>query len=536
MTGSVGRVFETNERHALVALAHPLAVVSLLVWILNDHVWKAEYGNTLTGKLSDAAGLIVFPIIVAALLSWWVRRPMQVAIATTIAIFGAINVFASAETALESVMSAVLASELTRDPTDLLLLPVLAVPMRLWKSAAARDTQVSKSWAHVLLGMGIAATLATSNDQLFDGEITSGVIMLTAEESRIEIPVQVTLADERLPASEEIWTNHVVAAFGTGPRTPNEAVNIVVEDRSDESDVVVIELVEPTWAPVEVHYEFYLNEVKEAGHTLNPFDEEEIVTTQFAAQTPPDSVGPVPISSIQIERVPDSPLRVSVVEWSVTIFDLDAPLSMIAEGGDTWGAGEWIAVATADKVYSLGETQTGGISPPASCTEAPCTFSIWVQADTTNAPYSVGLFGPAGITISRTTHDLERTRTTKNATVSIDQHTGMTVPVIAELAGPPLTNPIDQITQFVQVESEVTPLFEAPAEAIDDYSICCRAQWPQRVAADCCEWSDYHYFGIAGGEQEGELKVEVHIDQYALATSEPADLTIELGQITTQEG
>lgn len=43
-------------------LLHPVFIVSLTVLLLNDFYWKYAYGNWLTGKLSDVAGLVVFPI------------------------------------------------------------------------------------------------------------------------------------------------------------------------------------------------------------------------------------------------------------------------------------------------------------------------------------------------------------------------------------------------------------------------------------------------------------------------------------------
>ena len=43
-------------------LLHPVFVISVILLSLNDFYWKYEYGNWLTGKLSDFAGLVVFPI------------------------------------------------------------------------------------------------------------------------------------------------------------------------------------------------------------------------------------------------------------------------------------------------------------------------------------------------------------------------------------------------------------------------------------------------------------------------------------------
>ena len=43
-------------------------VIGLIVLILNDFYLKYEYGNFLTGKLSDFAGLLIFPMFVAAII------------------------------------------------------------------------------------------------------------------------------------------------------------------------------------------------------------------------------------------------------------------------------------------------------------------------------------------------------------------------------------------------------------------------------------------------------------------------------------
>ncbi len=42
-------------------------IIGLGILILNDFYLKYEYGNFLTGKLSDFAGLLIFPMFVAAL-------------------------------------------------------------------------------------------------------------------------------------------------------------------------------------------------------------------------------------------------------------------------------------------------------------------------------------------------------------------------------------------------------------------------------------------------------------------------------------
>lgn len=52
---------------AAAALARPLPLLAVALLVLNDHWAKAAYPGWLTGKLSDAAGLAFFPILLAAL-------------------------------------------------------------------------------------------------------------------------------------------------------------------------------------------------------------------------------------------------------------------------------------------------------------------------------------------------------------------------------------------------------------------------------------------------------------------------------------
>ncbi|MBT0993447.1 hypothetical protein KIN34_04000 [Cellulomonas sp. DKR-3] len=68
MSGSPGR----RVRGDLVL--HPVALVSLGVLLLNDHVLKAAAPGWVTGKLSDVAGLAFFPFLVVALADVLRRR------------------------------------------------------------------------------------------------------------------------------------------------------------------------------------------------------------------------------------------------------------------------------------------------------------------------------------------------------------------------------------------------------------------------------------------------------------------------------
>jgi hypothetical protein len=44
-------------------ILHPLILGLLVLWAVNDHLLKDWWANALTGKLSDVAGLAVFPLL-----------------------------------------------------------------------------------------------------------------------------------------------------------------------------------------------------------------------------------------------------------------------------------------------------------------------------------------------------------------------------------------------------------------------------------------------------------------------------------------
>lgn len=51
-----------RNRHLIINYAF---IISLILLVINDHVLKAEFGNWVTGKLSDFAGMIILPLLLA---------------------------------------------------------------------------------------------------------------------------------------------------------------------------------------------------------------------------------------------------------------------------------------------------------------------------------------------------------------------------------------------------------------------------------------------------------------------------------------
>jgi hypothetical protein len=144
-------------------LGHPVTVLALLVLVVNDHVLKAAYPGRLTGKLSDAAGLVLAPPLLAAVLR---LRGRWVALVLIGAGFVLVKVWPPAAGAVSAVGSLVRPHSVVRaDPTDLLTLPFLAVAWWTWQAAGKRPVAVR--WVRavriaVLLPLALAGVAATS--------------------------------------------------------------------------------------------------------------------------------------------------------------------------------------------------------------------------------------------------------------------------------------------------------------------------------------------------------------------------------------
>lgn len=137
-------------------LLHPFSLLALVVLLLNDHVLKAAWPGLVTGKLSDVAGLVVFPLVVVAAweavlgaISRWrgpTARPLALAVVATG--FGLAFVKTTPSAALAAgwllglgqwllslpihlvagtPMAPVVPTAIVVDPTDLLALPCLAI-------------------------------------------------------------------------------------------------------------------------------------------------------------------------------------------------------------------------------------------------------------------------------------------------------------------------------------------------------------------------------------------------------------------------
>ena len=149
-----------------------VVAASALVW--NDHLGKQHHPGVITGKVSDVAGLVVFPFLFAVLLVPLARpvglvRIGRVAIAVTAVGFTAVQLVPAAAAGAAWILTAVAGrSMMVADATDLLALPVLVVPWRMWHRGCRRERGEQDRWtgqrtiAAAMLPLLAVATAATS--------------------------------------------------------------------------------------------------------------------------------------------------------------------------------------------------------------------------------------------------------------------------------------------------------------------------------------------------------------------------------------
>ncbi|WP_437799194.1 hypothetical protein [Sorangium sp. So ce693] len=161
-----------SPRFAL--LRHPLFLGALALLVVNDHLLKGAglLPGALTGKLSDLAGLVVAPVLAAALVGARTSRGRALAFAAVAAPFAAIKLSAAAAQLLVGLVGlAGIRWRIWQDPTDLAALVVLVPAWRLSARAAsspelpARSAEEGSRTAWVLeraiLGAAAFACVAT---------------------------------------------------------------------------------------------------------------------------------------------------------------------------------------------------------------------------------------------------------------------------------------------------------------------------------------------------------------------------------------
>ncbi|MBW6437428.1 hypothetical protein KZ829_27215 [Actinoplanes hulinensis] len=157
-----------SRGRSLAWLGHPVSMAALVLLAVNDHVWKAAHPGWVTGKLSDVAGMVVAPPLLAAVAGLIAPRAgfrwvAPGAILTVGVGFAMVKTMGYAAALASGAWSLVTPSLVRVDPSDLLALPFLGVAW--W--VARREPRSAPQWLKALrlavfLPLALAGVAATS--------------------------------------------------------------------------------------------------------------------------------------------------------------------------------------------------------------------------------------------------------------------------------------------------------------------------------------------------------------------------------------
>jgi hypothetical protein len=162
----------TVRGRAFAWLTHPVTVAALALLIVNDHLLKAAFPGWVTGKLSDVAGMVVAPPLLAALAGLVAPRAgfRRLAAGAIVAVgvgFTIIKMWSYGSTLASEAWSLITPSLVRADATDLLALPFLAVAW--WVAGRPLADPLARRWLRalrlaVVLPVALFGVAATSSD------------------------------------------------------------------------------------------------------------------------------------------------------------------------------------------------------------------------------------------------------------------------------------------------------------------------------------------------------------------------------------
>ena len=283
---------ESNElrRRGFGALTHPVAVGALIVLVVNDHVLKEAFGSAITGKLSDIAGAIFVPLLVAVVLERYVARSIEIGMAITAIVLGAINLIPAADGLFEACLGVLWpGSTNTLDPTDLVAIPAVGVSYWIWQQATS-TRRLRRAWGMVMFTAGVFAVTATGGPvDLTTSESFSGTVLLTRDEPQLVVLVDV----QRDGVDADIPSVMQVSELNTtvfGQRTDTDP--ILIETSGVGQGRVSLSLVDLAAAPVEV------------GWSMRAVGEETDGEVSLTISAQPDTFAAEPFAVLQAETGP----------------------------------------------------------------------------------------------------------------------------------------------------------------------------------------------------------------------------------------
>lgn len=223
-------------------VCHPIAVVAVAILVANDHLLKAAVPGVITGKLSDFAGLIFFPLLLVAAAELVGPRSaleqrrsslLAVAIAATAIAFVAVKAFPAGADALKDLLgfaqwlvgagwltgSVPEPAAVVADLSDLVALPALTLSYWVgrWKGIP-RVMPTPRAMSPVAVAMLLVsglATIATSPAMRSSSTSYEETVALTADAPAATRHVSVDITNRDVKLNDIVM---LAGAYSTDPK------------------------------------------------------------------------------------------------------------------------------------------------------------------------------------------------------------------------------------------------------------------------------------------------------------------------------
>ncbi|MCJ7694258.1 MAG: hypothetical protein MUO40_02430 [Anaerolineaceae bacterium] len=153
-----------STQKALSSLTHPIALLAMGLILANTFIFQRYFPSWLSGKFSDLGWMICLPLCICLIIALVLpekkaKYSMEIAIILTGLLFFSVKVLPEAnQLARQSFQNLFhIPLKLTLDPTDLIVLPALLIPVWIWCRVKIKSFT---SWRYAAIGMVCLVLLA----------------------------------------------------------------------------------------------------------------------------------------------------------------------------------------------------------------------------------------------------------------------------------------------------------------------------------------------------------------------------------------